>query len=232
MIEALNKNFVDHDSYPVTLDLEKRCVNMIANLFHAPTPTGGFGNLAGTSTVGSSEAIMLAVLALKKRWIRRQKSRGLDYSKPNIVLSPAAQVCWKKAACYFDIEEHYVPYHSNGCVMDPVQAVDCCDDNTIGICAILGTTSTGEYEDVAAVDRLLIERQLDVYIHVDAASGGFVAPFIHPELSWDFRLERVVSINVSGHKYGLVYAGIGWLIWRSPESLPEGMKKTLLRNWR
>ena len=221
MIDALNKNFIDHDSYPVTLDIQTRCVNIIAQLFHAPIEADS-GNATGTSTIGSSEAIMLAVLAMKKRWVKRQKEAGKDYSQPNIIMSSAVQVCWKKAARYFDIDERYVYCIEDCYTIDPDRAVDLADENTIGICSILGTTYTGEYEDTKAINDLLVKRDIDIPIHVDAASGGFVTPFTNPELLWDFRLEKVVSINVSGHKYGLVYAGIGWVIWRSAAFLPEG----------
>ena len=175
----------------------------------------------GTSTIGSSEAIMLATLAMKKRWQNKRKAAGKPYDKPNIVMNSAVQVCWEKAARYFDIEEKYVFCTQDRYVIDPEEAVSLVDENTIGICAIIGTTYTGEYEDVKAINDLLIKKDLDCYIHVDAASGGFVAPFANPNLAWDFRLPRVISINVSGHKYGLVYPGVGWVVWRDPEYLPK-----------
>lgn len=158
----------------------------------------------GTSTIGSSEAIMLGVLAMKKVWAAKRKAEGKSTENPNIVMNSAVQVCWEKAARYFDVEEKYVYCTKDRYVIDPKEAVDLVDENTIGICAILGTTYTGEYEDIKAINDLLVEKGMDTPIHVDAASGGFVAPFINPGLAWDFRLERVVSINVSGHKYGLV----------------------------
>ena len=150
---------------------------------------------------------MLGTLAMKKRWQNQRKAAGKDYSKPNIVMNSAVQVCWEKAARYFEVEERYVFCTEDRYVIDPEEAVNLVDENTIGICAIIGTTYTGEYEDVKAINDLLVERKIDCPIHVDAASGGFVAPFVVPELPWDFRLEKVISINVSGHKYGLV-----WLI--------------------
>lgn len=192
---------------------------MIARLFNCPV--AGDESTMGTSTIGSSEAIMLATLAMKKRWQNKRKAEGKPYDKPNIVMNSAVQVCWEKAARYFDIEEKYVYCTKDRYVIDPMEAVDLVDENTIGICAILGTTYTGEYEAVKAINDLLEERKLDCYIHVDAASGGFVAPFVCPDLVWDFRLPRVISINVSGHKYGLVYPGVGWAIWRDPEYLPK-----------
>lgn len=175
----------------------------------------------GTSTVGSSEAIMLGVLAMKRRWKNKRKAEGKSTENPNIVMSSAVQVCWEKATRYFEIEEKLVYCTADRYVIDPKETVDLVDENTIGICCILGTTYTGEYEDVKAVNDLLIERGMDTPIHVDAASGGFVAPFTVPGLEWDFRLPRVVSINVSGHKYGLVYPGVGWVVWREAEYLPQ-----------
>ncbi|CAI4217173.1 unnamed protein product [Parascedosporium putredinis] len=217
---VLFKNFIDYEEYPQSADIQNRCVSMIGRLFHAPVASDGSGAV-GTSCVGSSEAIMLAVLAMKKRWKNRRTAAGLSIDKPNIIMSSAVQVCWEKAARYFELEEKLVYCAPDRFIIDPEQAADLVDENTIGICVILGTTYTGEYEDVRAVSDILVERKLDVPIHVDAASGGFVAPFISPELEWDFRCEKVVSINVSGHKYGLVYPGVGWVLWRSPEFLPQ-----------
>ncbi|PLB41018.1 glutamate decarboxylase [Aspergillus candidus] len=222
MAESLSKNFIDYEEYPQTAEIQNRCVNMIARLFNAPTDSTN-DHPMGTSTVGSSEAIMLGSLALKRRWQHKRKAAGQDTSRPNIIMNSAVQVCWEKAARYFDIEERYVYCTDERYVIDPQQAVDLVDENTIGICAILGTTYTGEYEDIKAINDLLVERDLDCPIHVDAASGGFVAPFVAPSLEWDFRLEKVVSINVSGHKYGLVYPGVGWVVWRSPEYLPQDL---------
>ncbi|KZF24101.1 glutamate decarboxylase [Xylona heveae TC161] len=221
MADAFSKNFIDYEEYPQSAEIQNRCVSMIARMFHAPSADKEGGGSMGTSTVGSSEAIMLATLAMKKKWQNKRKAEGKPYDRPNIVMNSAVQVCWEKAARYFEVEEKYVYCTPERYVIDPQQAVDLVDENTIGICAILGTTYTGEYEDVKAINDLLIEKNLDVPIHVDAASGGFVAPFVDPKLQWDFRLEKVVSINVSGHKYGLVYPGVGWVVWRSPEFLPQ-----------
>lgn len=192
---------------------------MIGRLFNAPTGEGV--GAVGTSCVGSSEAIMLGVLAMKRVWKNKRKAEGKSTENPNIVMSSAVQVCWEKATRYFEIEEKLVYCSQDRYVIDPKETVDLVDENTIGICCILGTTYTGEYEDVKAVNDLLIERGMDTPIHVDAASGGFVAPFTVPDLEWDFRLPRVVSINVSGHKYGLVYPGVGWVVWRGAEFLPQ-----------
>lgn len=199
MTECLPKNFIDYEEYPQTADIQNRCVNIIGDLFHAPG-----GSAVGTSCVGSSEAIMLAVLAMKKRWKLRRKAEGKSTENPNIVMSSAVQVCWEKAARYFEVEEKYVYCTPDRYVIDPEETVGLVDENTIGICAIMGTTYTGEYEDVKAVNDLLVKKNLDIPIHVDAASGGFVAPFVHPELEWDFRLEKVVSINASGHKVSCI----------------------------
>ena len=221
MIESFSKNFIDYEEYPVSADIQNRCVSMIARLFNVPTEDKD-SNAMGTSTIGSSEAIMLATLAMKKTWVNKRKAAGKDYSRPNIVMNSAVQVCWEKAARYFDVEEKYVFCTEDRFVIDPVEAVNLVDENTIGICSILGTTYTGEYEDTKAINDLLIEKNIDCPIHVDAASGGFVAPFVNPDFEWDFRLEKVVSINVSGHKYGLVYPGVGWCVWRDPKYLPKG----------
>ncbi|EMC92335.1 hypothetical protein BAUCODRAFT_38384 [Baudoinia panamericana UAMH 10762] len=220
MVEAFSKNFIDYEEYPVSADIQNRCVSMIARLFNIPSHDPNV-NAMGTSTIGSSEAIMLGTLAMKKRWQNKRKAAGKDYSKPNIVMNSAVQVCWEKAARYFDVEEKYVYCTEDRFVIDPEEAVKLIDENTIGICTILGTTYTGEYEDTKKINDLLVEKNIDCPIHVDAASGGFVAPFVHPDLVWDFRLEKVVSINVSGHKYGLVYPGVGWVVWRDPEFLPK-----------
>lgn len=227
MQEAFSKNFIDYEEYPASAEIQNRCVNMIARLFNAPDTGKEEENAMGTSCIGSSEAIMLGVLAMKKRWQNKRKAAGKPYDKPNIIMNAAVQVCWEKAARYFDVEEKYVYCTTERYVIDPEETVKLVDENTIGICAILGLTYTGEYEDIKAVNDLLIEKNIDCPIHVDAASGGFVAPFVNPSLEWDFRLEKVVSINVSGHKYGLVYPGVGWVVWRSPEYLPQELVFTI-----
>lgn len=218
MADSLSKNFIDYEEYPQSADIQSRCVNMIGDLFHAPA-----GSAVGTSSVGSSEAIMLAVLAMKRRWKMRRQAESKSTERPNLVMSSAVQVCWEKATRYFEIEERFINCTPTRFVVDPEQMVQRCDDNTIGCVLILGTTYTGDYEDVKAVNDLLTERNMGVPIHVDAASGGFVAPFVAPGLEWDFRCDKVVSINVSGHKYGLVYPGVGWAIWRGPEHLPRDL---------
>ncbi|KAJ3679583.1 hypothetical protein LUZ60_017594 [Juncus effusus] len=223
MIEAVNKNYADMDEYPVTTELQNRCVNIIARMFNASVTEEVAA--VGCGTVGSSEAIMLAGLAFKRSWQNRRKAQGKPIDKPNIVTGANVQVCWEKFARYFEVELKEVKL-SEGCyVMDPEKAVQMVDENTICVAAILGSTLTGQFEDVKRINDLLIEKNKktgwDTPIHVDAASGGFIAPFLYPELEWDFRLPLVKSINVSGHKYGLVYAGVGWVVWRSKEDLPE-----------
>ncbi|KAM7487842.1 hypothetical protein LguiB_025326 [Lonicera macranthoides] len=217
MMAAINKNYVDMDEYP------NRCVNMIAHLFNAPL--GDSETAVGVGTVGSSEAIMLAGLAFKRKWQNKRKAEGKPCDKPNIVTGANVQVCWEKFANYFEVELKEVKLREGYYVMDPVKAVELVDENTICVAAILGSTLNGEFEDVKLLNDLLLEKNKqtgwDTPIHVDAASGGFIAPFVYPELEWDFRLPLVKSINVSGHKYGLVYAGIGWVIWRTKEELPE-----------
>ncbi|XP_022738170.1 glutamate decarboxylase-like [Durio zibethinus] len=225
MMASINKNYVDMDEYPVTTELQNRCVNMIANLYHAPIGDGE--TAVGVGTVGSSEAIMLAGLAFKRKWQQKRKSQGKPYDKPNIVTGANVQVCWEKFARYFEVELKEVKLKEGYYVMDPAKAVEMVDENTICVAAILGSTLTGEFENVKLLNELLTNKNKetgwDTPIHVDAASGGFIAPFVYPDLEWDFRLPLVKSINVSGHKYGLVYAGVGWVVWRSKEELPEDL---------
>ncbi|KAG4172408.1 hypothetical protein ERO13_A12G272000v2 [Gossypium hirsutum] len=225
MMASINKNYVDMDEYPVTTELQNRCVNMIANLFNAPIGSGEAA--VGVGTVGSSEAIMLAGLAFKRKWQQKMKSQGKPYDKPNIVTGANVQVCWEKFARYFEVELKEVKLKEGYYVMDPVKAVEMVDENTICVAAILGSTLTGEFENVKLLNELLTKKNKetgwDTPIHVDAASGGFIAPFVYPKIEWDFRLPLVKSINVSGHKYGLVYAGIGWVVWRSKEDLPDDL---------
>ncbi|GAA5815830.1 hypothetical protein MFLAVUS_009346 [Mucor flavus] len=226
MAENLSKNFIDYEEYPQSVELSNRCVNMLARLFNAPMHNEEEESI-GCSTVGSSEAIILATLAMKRRWQNARKEKGLSTENPNLVLGANCQVAWHKATRYLEIESREVGCTEELLYMDPHKAVDLVDENTIGVCAILGSTYTGHYEDVQTLNTLLEAKneanEWDVGIHVDAASGGFVVPFIAPDLEWDFRLSRVVSINVSGHKYGMTYAGIGWALWRSPEYLPKSL---------
>jgi glutamate decarboxylase len=220
MSECFDKNMIDKDEYPQTAELEMRCVNMLSRLWHAEP-----GQATGCSTTGSSEAAMLGGLALKRRWQRRRAAEGKPTDKPNLVMGINVQVCWEKFANYWDVEMRLVPMEGDRFTLSAEEAVKRCDENTIGVVAILGSTFDGAYEPVAeicaALDELQERTGLDVPVHVDGASGAFVAPFVDPELEWDFRLPRVSSINTSGHKYGLVYPGVGWVIWRNAEALPE-----------
>ncbi|KAG6676068.1 glutamate decarboxylase-like [Carya illinoinensis] len=223
IMASINKNYVDMDEYPVTTELQNRCVNMIAHLFNAPV--GATETAVGVATVGSSEAMMLAGLAFKRKWQAKRKLEGKPYDRPNIVTGANVQVCWEKFARYFEVELKEVKLSEGYYVMDPLKAVEMVDENTICVAAILGSTLTGEFENVKLLNELLTKKNKDTGwdtpIHVDAASGGFIAPFLYPDLEWDFRLPLVKSINVSGHKYGLVYPGVGWVVWRSKEDLPD-----------
>jgi glutamate decarboxylase len=221
MTESMNKNSIDWDEYPQTVELQDRCVNMVARLFGATEDHASIG----CSTVGSSEAIHLGGLAMKWRWRAAREAAGRPADRPNLVMGGNVQVCWEKFARYFDVEPRYVPLTEERFIIGVDEAMARVDENTIGVVGILGSTYTGEYEPIAALSAALDERQardgVDVPIHVDAASGGFVAPFLQPDLVWDFRLPRVRSINVSGHKYGLVYPGVGWVVWRDVADLPK-----------
>jgi glutamate decarboxylase len=221
MAESFDKNMIDKDEYPQTAEIENRCVNIIARLFHAPDEA------VGVSTIGSSEAVMLAGLALKWRWRERMKKKGKAADRPNLILGSNVQVVWEKFCRYWDVEPRYLPLEVGRYVITPEQVIAATDENTIGVVAILGTTYTGEFEPIEQVHDALVElnerQDWEVPLHVDAASGGFVAPFLHPDLKWDFRLPLVKSINASGHKYGLVYPGVGWAVWRTQEDLPEDL---------
>jgi glutamate decarboxylase len=223
MAETADKNMIDKDEYPQTAEIEKRCVNILGDLWNAP----GGGEATGTSTTGSSEAAMLGGMALKWRWRDRQRAAGRPTDKPNLVMGANVQVCWDKFCRYWEVEPRLVPMEGERYHLDAKSAVAACDENTIGVVAILGSTFDGSYEPVAdiaaALDDLSLRGGPDVPMHVDAASGGFVAPFIQPDLVWDFRLPRVQSINASGHKYGLVYPGVGWALWRDASALPEDL---------
>ena len=223
MADTFDKNMIDKDEYPQTAEIERRCVNMIARLWHSPDNE----TAVGCSTIGSSEAAMLAGMALKWRWRERRKAAGKSADKPNLVMGINVQVCWDKFCRYWDVEPRFVPMEASRFHLEPEQAVALCDENTIGVVAIMGSTFDGSYEPVkeisAALDQLQKTKGLDIPVHVDAASGGFVAPFIQPDIEWDFKVSRVRSINVSGHKYGLVYPGVGWVVWRDEGDLPQDL---------
>ncbi|GHB49443.1 glutamate decarboxylase [Pseudovibrio japonicus] len=222
MADCIDKNMIDKDEYPQTAEIEARCVHIIASLWNSPEAE----DTIGCSTTGSSEAAMLGGLALKWAWRDRQKKAGKHHDKPNIVCGPV-QVCWHKFAKYFDVELRQIPLTEGSLHMQPEQLKDYVDENTICVVPTLGVTFTGVYEPVKEVcqelDKIQFETGLDIPVHVDAASGGFVAPFLHPELVWDFRLDRVKSINASGHKFGLAPLGVGWVIWRDKKELPADL---------
>ncbi len=221
MVEAFDKNMIDKDEYPQTAEIEMRCVRMLSHLWNAPDAP----EATGCSTIGSSEAAMLGGMALKWRWRERLKKAGKTPGTPNLVMGSNVQVCWEKFCRYWEVEPRFVPLEGERYHLCPVAAAEMCDENTIGVVAIMGSTFDGSYEPVERIceelERLEKDKGWFVPVHVDGASGGFIAPFLQPELKWDFRLERVKSINASGHKYGLVYPGVGWIIWRDQEQLPE-----------
>jgi glutamate decarboxylase len=221
MAETADKNIVDKDEYPRTAELERRCVAILADLWNAPDPA----NAVGCSTTGSSEACMLAGMALKRRWMHRNADRYAAGARPNLVMGTNVQVCWEKFCNFWEVEARLVPMEGDRFNLGADEAVALCDENTIGVVAVLGSTMDGSFEPVAeicaALDALEARTGFSVPVHVDGASGAMVAPFLDPDLVWDFRLPRVASINTSGHKYGLVYPGVGWALWRDQEALPD-----------
>ncbi|QDV66593.1 Glutamate decarboxylase beta [Rosistilla carotiformis] len=220
MDECMDKNMIDKDEYPQTAEIEARCVHMLADLWNSPAAA----NTIGCSTTGSSEAAMLGGMAMKRAWEAKRKAAGKPYDKPNLITGPV-QVCWHKFARYWDVELREIPMENDRLIMTPEEVIKRCDENTIGVVPTLGVTFTCQYEPVQqvsdALDQLEKETGLDIRIHVDGASGGFLAPFCAPDLVWDFRLPRVKSINTSGHKFGLSPLGVGWVIWREEQDLPQ-----------
>lgn len=221
--DALRKNHIDHEEYPVASLVEEACVHMLGDLFHAPAPA----EVVGVATIGSSEAIMLGLLAHKRAWRHRREAAGLSTDRPNIVFGAETHVVWDKFANYFDVEMRKIPMRPDRFTITAQDVAKHVDEHTIAVGAVLGTTHIGEADPIEEIDGLLVrlkhERGWDVPLHVDGASGAFIAPFSEPDLRWDFRLEQVASINVSGHKYGLVYPGVGWLIFRDASRLPEDL---------
>src|SRR4051794_17974889 len=219
--QNLNRNFIDHAEYPQTAEIEQRCIRMLANLFHAP------GETTGARTQGSSEGIMLGALSLKWKWRERREKAGKDTTRPNLVFGGDVHVVWEKFCRYFDVEPRIIPLQPDKYTIGPEEVEPHVDENTIGVAAVLGTTLTGHADDIVGINALLLrmrdQKGIDVPLHVDGASGGFVWPFLYPDSEWDFRLEQVRSINVSGHKYGLVYPGIGWLVFRERSDLAEDL---------
>jgi glutamate decarboxylase len=219
--ENLYRNFIDHAEYPISAEIEQRCIRMLADLFNAP------GETTGCRTQGSSEAIMLGALSLKWKWKERREKDSKPVDKPNLVFGGDVHVVWEKFCRYFDVEPRIVPLQEGKYTIGPEDVEPHVDENTIGVAAVLGTTFTGHADDIVGIDKLLVdlkgEKGLDVPLHIDGASGGFVWPFLYPDSEWDFRLEQVRSINVSGHKFGLVYPGIGWLVFREKSDLAEDL---------
>ena len=222
MTECTDKNMIDKDEYPQTAEIENRCVHILADLWNSPAAT----STIGCSTTGSSEAAMLGGMAMKWKWRIKMKAAGKPHDKPNMVCGPV-QICWHKFARYWDIELREIPMEGDRLIMNAEEVIKRCDENTIGVVPTLGVTFTGQYEPVKevsdALDKLQQDTGLDIPIHVDGASGAFIAPFLQPDLLWDFRLPRVKSINASGHKFGLAPLGVGWALWREKEDLPEDL---------
>ncbi len=218
IIESLNKNYIDEDEYPQTRIIHDRVIKMLGNMCHSE-------NSAGTATIGSSEAIMLALLAHKWNWKKKRQADGLDFSQPNVVFGADVHSCWEKFALYFDVEMRIIPLTKDKYTINASDIADYIDENTIAVGAVLGTTFTGQIDDFIGINKYLIklkkDQGLDIPIHVDAASGGFVAAFAFPDLNWDFRLEQVKSINISNHKYGLVYPGMGTVLFKDKSVIPE-----------
>jgi glutamate decarboxylase len=220
MAECIDKNMCDKDEYPQTAEIESRCVHILADLWNSPDAA----NTIGCSTTGSSEAAMLGGLAAKWRWRAKRRAEGKPADRPNLVCGPV-QVCWHKFGRYFDVEVREVPLEGDRLMLQPEEAIKYCDENTIMVVPTLGLTMTCQYEPIEAIAQALDKFQqntgLDIPIHVDGASGSFLAPFCQPDLVWDFRLPRVKSINTSGHKFGLAPLGVGWVVWRDHGDLPE-----------
>jgi glutamate decarboxylase len=219
---SLNKNWIDKEEYPQSAAIDRKCLSMVADLWNAPA----CDDATGTNTIGSSEACMLGGMAMLRRWRAKMKALGKPTEKPNFVCGPV-QVCWHKFARYWDVEMREILMEPGRLFLDPERMVEAIDENTIGVVPTFGVTYTGNYEFPEplhdALDKLQKSKGLDVDMHVDAASGGFLAPFCAPEIVWDFRLPRVKSISSSGHKYGLAPLGTGWIIWRDAAALPDDL---------
>ena len=219
---SINKNMIDKDEYPQTAEIERRCVQMLADLWNAPEG----GDAVGCSAIGSSEACMLGGMAAKWRWRAKREAAGKPTDKPNMVCGPV-QVVWHKFARYWDIEMREIPMSPGKYCMDVEQMLAQVDENTIMVVPTFGVTYTGSYEPVLelaqALDKLAEDTGLDIDIHVDGASGAFLAPFCAPDVVWDFRIPRVKSISTSGHKFGLAPLGVGWVLWRDKADLPDDL---------
>jgi len=223
ILDTLHKNHIDHEEYPAAALVEEACVHMLGDLFNAPDPN----DVVGVGTIGSSEAIMLGLLAHKWSWRARREAAGQPTDRPNVVFGAETHVVWDKFARYFDVEMRKIPMQPDRYTINAADVEPLLDENTIAVGAVLGTTHIGEADPISELNDLLVrikkEKGWDIPLHVDGASGGFIAPFAEPDLLFDFRLEQVASINASGHKYGLVYPGVGWLIFRDRSKLPEDL---------
>jgi len=223
IMESVDKNYVDADEYPQTQKIEERVVNILARLFNSPDDCHSIG----TATIGSSEAIMLALLAHKWTWRENRKAEGKPTDKPNIVMGADVHTVWEKFAKYFDVELKLIPIKDDLYTITAEDVAKEVDENTIAVGAVIGTTFTGQMDPIKEINDVLMdikkEKGWNIPIHVDGASGGFIAPFIHPDMEWDFRLEQIRSINVSGHKYGLVYPGVGWVVFKDKSDVPEDL---------
>lgn len=227
--DNIMKNLADNDEYPSLIEYQERCINILSSLWNAPKGPDGVPHTVGCATTGSSEAIMLAGLALKKKWQEKRKAEGKSTENPNILMASVAQVALEKFARYFDVENRLIRVtEESNHLIDVSEIKKNIDENTIGIFVIMGSTFTGAFEPVQRIAKLLDDIQEetghDIKIHVDGASGGFIAPFVYPHLKWDFSVDRVVSINTSGHKFGLTTAGLGWVVWREVECLPDSLR--------
>ena len=224
MNEAIDINYIDETEYPRIAVMNAKCINIIANLWNTPEQAKW---KSGALAIGSSEACMLGGVAAWLRWRKKRQAQGKPTDKPNFVISSGFQVVWEKFAQLWQIEMRQVPLTLEKTTLDPEAALKMCDENTICIVPIEGVTWTGLNDDVEALDKALdaynAKTGFDIPIHVDAASGGFILPFLQPELKWDFRLKWVLSISTSGHKFGLVYPGLGWVVWKDAKYLPEEM---------
>jgi glutamate decarboxylase len=221
--DNIGVNYIDTEVYRSNLEIQNRCVKILLDLYNAPDPDKGWG----IECIGSSEAVMLAILTHKRKWEEKRKKEGKPYDKPNIVMGNDVHLVWNKACIYFDIEQRLIPLHPERFTITPEAVMEKVDENTICVVGVLGTSYTFDYDPIEEINDALVDlkknKGLDVTLHVDAASGGFIAPFLNPEINWDFRLEQCRSINVSGHKYGLVYPGIGWALWKNEEDVPSSL---------
>src|ERR1700743_1593406 len=207
--ETLAKNLIDEDEYPQTEVIHRRVVSMIGRLFHAPSGAQS----TGTATIGSSEAIMLAMLAHKRSWQLRREAEGKPTNPPTMGMGADVPTGGEQFTRYFEVEQRLVPLQEGRYTIGADEVQPLLDERTIAVAGVLGTTFTGQMDDLSSIDALLQRVESDqgwrIPLHIDAASGGFLTPFSEPDLAWDFRLGSVRSINVSNHKFGLVYPGMG-----------------------